>query len=138
MENKEIRLSKSLKARILSDPMAVADLYSQPDDDDICEPLVRALEDPHKIVRSAAISALISLNDMYASTSILWTLLHGSDLARIAAAEVLGRIGNGDIIAIRYLTEALHDPNSLVRNAAADALILISLSVDENFKSNNK
>jgi len=138
MELRNKGLSKSLKARISADPMSVADLYRQPDDRDICEPLVRALEDPHKIVRTAAIEALISLNDMYASTSILWTLLHGSDHARKAAAEVLGRIGNGDSLVIEYLSKALHDPISFVRNTAADALILVSLSVDENFKSDNK
>ena len=113
--------------------MSVADLYSQTDDDDICEPLVRALQAPEKIVRQAAIDALICLNDMYASNSILWMLLHGNVHAREAAARVLAIIGKGDLLAIRYLVMALHDPDSFVRNAAADALILVNLRADEKY-----
>jgi|WetSurMetagenome_2_1015567.scaffolds.fasta_scaffold190262_2 HEAT repeat protein len=127
METRRKQLSKSLKARISTDPMSVADLYSQPDDHDICEPLVRALQDRDKIVRHAAIDALICLNDMYASSSILWMLLHGNIYAREAAARVLAFIGKGDLLAIRYLGMALNDPDSLVRDAAADALISVNL-----------
>jgi len=118
--------------RIFTDPMSVADLYSQPDDDDICEPLVRALQDPDETVRLAAIESLICLNDMYASSSILWMLLHGNIYAREASARVLAVIGKGDILAIKYLAMALHDRDRSVRNAATDALISISLISDEN------
>jgi ABC-type Zn2+ transport system substrate-binding protein/surface adhesin len=45
------------------------------------------------------------LDDLYASSSILWTLLHGSRQARISAATVLGRLGKE--FAIPYLEKAL-------------------------------
>jgi HEAT repeat protein len=131
MERRKKRLSKSFRARISTDPMSVADLYSQPDDDDICEPLVRALEDSHKIVRSAAIDSLISLNDMYASTSILWMLLHGNVHARKASAEVLGTIGGNDITVINYLIKAMQDPDRFVRITTIEALVLNSMTSDE-------
>jgi HEAT repeat protein len=131
MERRKKRLSKSFRARISTDPMSVADLYSQPDDDDICEPLVRALEDSHKIVRSAAIDSLISLNDMYASTSILWMLLHGNVHARRASAEILGAIGGNDITVSNYLIQAMQDPDKIVRDKAIESLVINSLTSDE-------
>lgn len=70
---------------------------------------------------------LINLDDMYASHSILWMLLHGNTHARKAAARVLTEIGKGDLLAIQYLTMALHDPDRYVRNAAIEALICNSL-----------
>jgi HEAT repeat protein len=81
----------------------------------------------------AAIDALVCLNDIYASNSILSMLLHGNVYAREAAAKVLAVIGKGDLLAIRYLAIALQDTNSAVRNASADALISVSLGGDENF-----
>jgi HEAT repeat protein len=131
-EIREKRLSRSFRSQISADPvLSVAKLYSQPDDRDVCESLVRALEAPEKFIRSAAVNGLISLNDMYASTSVLWTLLHGSVQARKAAAEVLGKIGYGDILVIEYLIKALQDTDRIVRNTAIKALVLNSLMSNE-------
>lgn len=125
-------LSKSFKAKIRQDLMVVADLYSEPDDRDVCEPLIRALGDPEKIVREAAIEMLINLDDMYSSHSILWTLLHGNTHARKAAARVLTEIGKGDQSVNEYLTLALHDPNKSVRFAVSEALIWNGMQGDES------
>jgi HEAT repeat protein len=113
------------------DPFIVAEWYSQPGDGDICEPLVRALEDPDEIVRAATVGALVSLNDLYAASSILWMLLHGSVHARKAAAEVLGAIGRGNLLAIQYLTKALEDPDNTVRRAAARAFMRVGGTVEK-------
>jgi HEAT repeat protein len=111
---------------LAEDPFVVATWYGQPEDRDVCEPLIRALEDPEELVRRAAVDALISLDDFYAATPILWVLLHGSVPARTAAAEVLGEIARGDPLAIQYLTKARSDSDSGVRSAAARSLAKVS------------
>jgi hypothetical protein len=98
----------------------VADRYASDDDDDLCEPLVRALEDSDEKVRQLAVEGLVMLDDLYASSSILWTLLHGSRQARTSAATVLGRLRNE--FAIPYLEKALEDKDACVRKATCKAL----------------
>jgi hypothetical protein len=119
--------SREERRRLLrNDPMVVADWYGRPDDDDVCEPCIRALEDPDEMVREAAVAELMALDDMYASTPIFGTLLHGSVPAREAAARVLGAIGRGDILAFQYLSKAVTDPEKTVRLAAVRALMQVS------------
>ena len=113
---------ETIRDALAADPFAPVEWYGQPEDRDICEPLIRALEDPLELVRRAAVDALISLDDFHAATPILWVLAHGSVPARTAAAEVLGEIGRGDQLAIQYLTRAQGDPDSGVRSAVARSL----------------
>lgn len=113
---------EAIRAALAADPFAPVEWYREPEDRDVCEPLIRALEDPLDLVRRAAVDALISLDDFYAATPILWVLLHGSVPARTAAAEVLGSIATGDALAIQYLSKALDDPDAGVRSAVALSL----------------
>jgi HEAT repeat protein len=117
---------ETIRHALAADPFIVAEWYGQAEDDDICEPLIRALEDPHELVRAAAVDALIALDDMYAASPIVGVLAHGSVPARTAAAEVLGEIGRGDQIAIHHLANALSDPDSGVRSAVARSLAKVS------------
>ena len=121
---------KTIMERLRSDPFAAAELYGQPGDRDICEPLVRALEDADLSVRRAAIEALVALNDLYAASSIYWTIRRGSGHARQAAAEVLGRLPEPR--SIPYLVEALQDPAAGIRAAAKNALVRIDQSIPEH------
>lgn len=125
----------SFYTKILKDPIAVADLYARPEDDDICEPLVRALEDPDDLIRHAAVTALVMLDDLYAASSIYGVMTHGSVPARRAAVEVLGRIGTGDSLAATYLIHALSDPDFSVRQGAAEALKKLGITVKKNTAS---
>lgn len=121
---------KELEELLQDDPFVLAQWFGQPDDRDVCEPCIRALEDPDGIVREAAVSALIMLDDMYASMPIVATLLHGSAHAREAAARVLGAIGRGDPIAFQYLAVALTDSDKAVRLAAVRALKALAEGLD--------
>jgi HEAT repeat protein len=107
-----------------SDPWsAVADKYSHPDDTDINESLVRALEAKDDHDRKLAIEALIALNDLYAASRIYWVVQNGSEHARMAAVEVLGRLCR-DTLTIHALVKVnSSDKSRLVRRAAAEALI---------------
>jgi HEAT repeat protein len=125
----------SFYQKILKDPFAVVDLYDQPDDDDLCEPLVRALEDPDDLIRRAAVRALIMLNDLYAASSIYGVVTHGSVPARRAAVEVLGRIGTGDSLAATHLINALSDSDPSVRECAAEALKKLGITIKKNTAS---
>ncbi len=98
--------------------LEIADRYSHPNDDDENESLVRALEDPDESVRKIVVNALIMLNDLYAASSIIGVLLGGSKHARLAAAEVLGKLG--DPFAFFYLGKALKDPDPEVRVAVIE------------------
>lgn len=119
----------SFFTKILKDPTAVADLYARPEDDDICEPLVRALEDSDDLVRRAAVISLIMLDDLYAASSIYGVVTHSSIPARKAAIEVLGRIGTGDPLAASYLIQALLDPDPSVRQSATEALKKLGITI---------
>lgn len=113
---------EAIRDALAADPFAPVEWYREPEDRDVCEPLIRALEDPLDFVRRAAVSALIALDDFYAATPIVRVLLHGSVPARTAAAEVLGEIAKGDLVAIQYLSKALSDPDAGVRTAVALSL----------------
>ncbi len=112
----------AIRDALATDPFAPVEWYREPQDRDVCEPLIRALEDPLDLVRRAAVDALIRLDDFYAATPILGVLLHGSVPARTAAAEVLGEIATGDPLAIQYLSKALEYPDAGVRSAVALSL----------------
>ncbi len=105
------------------DPFVVGEWYQEPSDDDVCESLVRALEDPAPAVRRAAVRALVGLNDLYASTSIYGVLRGGSPEARRAAISALGEIGAGDPVAIRYMARAAQDPDPVVAALAECTLV---------------
>lgn len=109
--------------RLARDPFAAAELYRQPGDRDLGEPLVRALADAEARVRRAAVEALVALNDLYAASEIYWTIRRGNDQARLAAAEVLLRLP--EPFAVPYLAAALKDPLPAVRAMASKALIRI-------------
>lgn len=117
---KKLTQRKELIKRLRSDPLAVLELYNGPEDRDVNESLVRALEDESRVVRRAAVESLVALNDLYAASSIYWTLRKGSDHARLAAAEVLGRLP--EPFSIPYLVDALQDPVAAVRIASVRAL----------------
>jgi HEAT repeat protein len=121
---------KKLEEVLQDDPFVLARWFGRPEDGDVCEPCIRALEDPDEIVREAAVSALIMLDDMYASMPIVGTLLHGSAHAREAAARVLGAIGRSDPIAFQYLAVALTDSDKAVRLAAVQALKRLADGLD--------
>ena len=121
--------------KILKDPMAVADLYARPEDRDLCEPLVRALEDPDDLTRRAAVKALVMLDDLYAASSRYGVVTHGSIPARRASVEVLGRIGTGDPLAVTHLFNALSDSDPSVRECAAEALENLGIPVKKNSDS---
>ena len=106
-----------------SDPWSVvAEKYSYPDDTDINESLVRALEAKDNNDRKLAIEALIALNDLYAASRIYWVVLNGSKHARMAAVKVLGRLCH-DTQTIRALVKVnSSDKSRYVRRAAAEAL----------------
>lgn len=120
IQNKIECVRKAFGKLVRTNPFVVADLYAQPDDDDICEPLVRALEDPDRVIRKAAVEALVSLNDLHAASQIFWVVSRGSRHARKAAAEVLGKLK--DPMSIRCLIGALHDPDRAVRATAVEGL----------------
>ena len=145
-ESKKISLSKDSESKannraasfyqeIMKDPLSVADLYARPEDQDVCEPLVRALEDPDELIRRAAIRALVMLDDLYAASPIYGVVTHGSIPARRAAVEVLGRIGRGDPLAATHLIHALSDPDPSVRDCAAEALENQGITVKKNSDS---
>lgn len=121
----------SFYQKILRDPTAVADLYARPEDDDICEALVRALEDPDDLIRRAAVTALIMLDDLYAASSIYGVITHGSVPARRAAIEVLGQIGTGDPLAATYLISALMDPDPSIQKESDKALKKLGITVKQ-------
>lgn len=118
--NKIETVRKTFRKLIRTNPFVVADLYAQPDDDDICEPLVRALEDQDRVIRKAAVEALVDLNDLHAASQIFWMVSRGSRHARRAAAEILGRLS--DPLCIHSLMGALHDPDRAVRATAVEGL----------------
>jgi HEAT repeat protein len=122
----------SFYQKILKDPTAVADLYARPEDDDICEALVRALEDPDDLIHRATVTALIMLDDLYAASSIYGVITHGSVPARRAAIEVLGRIGTGDPLAATYLISALMDPDPSIQKESDKALKKLGITVKKN------
>ncbi len=126
---KESAERKAIIERLGKDPFAAAELYARPGDRDLCEPLVRALEDEDRVVRRAAVEALVALNDLYAASSIYGAIRHGSDHARLAAAEVLGRLPEPR--SIPYLVEALQDASAEIRAAARNALVRIDRSIPE-------
>jgi HEAT repeat protein len=113
---------EEIRRLIQDDPFVVADWYQHPDDDDVCEALVRALADPSGTVRYAAVRALVGMNDLYASSSIYGVLAHGTPLARLAAIEVVERIGRGDALALRHLTRLATDGDTLIAERATRAL----------------
>jgi len=125
----------SFYMKILKDPAVAADLYAHPEDQDVCEPLVRALEDPDELIRQAAVRALVMLDDLYAASSIYGIVTHGSVPARRAAVEVLGRIGRGNPLAATHLINALSDPDPSVRDYAAEALENLGIPVKKNSDS---
>jgi len=134
-KNQEIKpplRDASFYIKILKDPFTAAELYAQPDDDDLCEPLVRALEDPDELIRRSAVRALVALNDLYAASSIFKVVTKGSIPARRAAVEVLGRIGSGNSLAAKYLIHALSDPDSSVRETSIDALKKLGIPFKQN------
>ena len=112
-------------AGLSEDPFGVPDKYYRPNDDDVCEALIRALEDPDWAIRRAAMRGLVSLNDMYASTPIFGTLHQGSPHARKAAAGVLAAIGRGSSLVVEHLSQAMSDPDESVRAAVANGLAAI-------------
>ena len=106
-----------------SDPWsAVADKYSHPDDTDINESLVRALEAKDDNDRKLAVEALIALNDLYAASRIYWVVLNGSKHARMAAVEVLGRLCKDTYTLHALVKVNSSDKSRYVRWAAAEAL----------------
>lgn len=101
---------------------AVAEKYSHPDDEDINESLVRALEAKDDSDRKIAVESLVGLNDLYAASRIYWIAINGSKDARMAAVEVLERLCH-DTLTIHTLVKVnSSDKNRLVRRAAAEAL----------------
>jgi HEAT repeat protein len=125
----------SFYMKILKDPTVVADLYAQTGDEDVCEPLVRALEDPDDLIRRAAVKALVLLDDLYAASSIYGVVTHGSVPARRAAVEVLSQIGKGDSLAATHLINALSDPDPSVQDCAAEALKNLGITFKINTDS---
>ena len=108
------------------DPLVIARWYGDAEDRDVCESLVRALEDRDFVVREMAVRELVRLHDLYASRSILMTLAHGSTPARLAAVEVLAEIGRGDISTFQHLTIQLTGPDQVVRLAVCRALVRLA------------
>ena len=104
----------------LNDLLEVAERYSHPDDEDINESLVRALESTDTSDRKVAVDELVALNDLYAASRIFWVILNGSKHARIAAAEVMGKLGGS--LAVLSLTKALKDPDKDVRKSVVEAM----------------
>lgn len=82
--------------------------------------LREALQDPHMVVRRAAIRALWRLGDTAAVPAVAALLRDPSGGVRILAAHVLGRFG--DPVAVPDLLEALGETKWYVRQAAARAL----------------
>jgi HEAT repeat protein len=107
---------------IQEDPFVVADWYQHPDDDDVCEPLVRALEDPSAMVRNAAVRALVAMNDLYAASSIHGVLSRGTRPARLAAIDVIAQIGLGDMLAFQHLVGLTTDADIVIAKHAKRAL----------------
>jgi len=114
---------KTANQKGVSDPWsAVAEKYSHPDDEDINESLVRALEAKDDSDRKSAIEALIALNDLYAASRIYWVVLNGSKHARMAAVEVLGRLCHDTRTLHALVKVNSSDKSRYVRRAAAEAL----------------
>lgn len=93
-------------------------------DPDALATLERALADPDRRVRSAAIDALGDLGDGLDSDDAVWALATALDDAdpqlREQAADTLGDLGGA--IAAEVLQRALGDERAAVRQAAAEAL----------------
>ncbi len=113
------------------DPLVITKWYGRDDDRDVCEPLIRALDDPTFLVREMAVRELIALNDLYASMSILGTLARGTLPARLAAVEILSEIGKGNVQVFQHLAMAMTDPEKVVRLAACRALIRLAPGLNE-------
>lgn len=114
---------KTVRQKGDSDPWsAVAEKYSHPDDTDINESLVRALGAKDESDRKSATEALIALNDLYAASRIYWVVQNGSEHARIAAVEVLGRLCHDTRTLHALVKVNSSDKSRLVRWAAAEAL----------------
>jgi HEAT repeat protein len=96
MEMRKKRLSKSFKTRISNDPMSVVELYSQPDDDDICEPLVRALEDPDKTAIKALVLNSLTSDECQknAIELLLYFMKDEKRYVRLAASKTIRMIEN--------------------------------------------
>jgi len=102
--------------------LAVAEQHSHPDDTDINESLVRALEAKDDSDRKLATEALVALNDLYAASRIYWVVINGSEHARMTAVEVLGRLCHDTMTLYALVKANSSDKSRLVRLAAAAVL----------------
>ena len=76
----------------MPDIMELIEKFAHPDDGDVNESLVRALEATDTSDRKAAVDELVALNDLHAASRIFWVILNGSKHARLAAVDVLGEL----------------------------------------------
>ncbi len=107
--------------------MKVAEKYSHPEDTDINESLVWALEADDETDRKIAVRELIALNDLYAASRIYWLVINGSEHARLAAVEVLAALCK-DMMTLHYLVNvSLNDKSAAVRYAATEALEIFDI-----------
>ena len=103
----------------MPDIMELIEKFAHPDDEDVNESLVRALEATDTSDRKAAVDELVALNDLHAASRIFWVILNGSKHARLAAVDVLGELR--DPFGFFYLGKALKDPDPEVRIAVIEA-----------------
>lgn len=103
---------------------AAAEVLGAIGDTRAVEPLIAALRDWDKDVREAAAVALGKIGDPRAVEPLI-AALRDEQLGNVrrAAVEALGRIG--DPCAVEPLITAIRDENSIVREAAAEALVKI-------------
>ena len=64
----------------MPDIMELIEKFAHPDDGDVNESLVRALEATDTSDRKAAVDELVALNDLHAASRIFWVILNGSKL----------------------------------------------------------
>jgi HEAT repeat protein len=91
--------------------------------DDAISELTRALEDPVKEVRLAAVKGIVKRRPEAAVDSLVSMVLEDPEWEiRVQAAAALGKIDREDVLPA--LEEAANDPNEFVRAAVASALRL--------------
>jgi len=86
------------------------------------EPLIAALRDADRLVRSSAARALEDIGDRRAIEPLRALLGDEDEVVRYNAAEALGGLGADARAAVPALEKALADPSELVRSGAARAL----------------
>ncbi len=101
----------------------IVEKYGHPDDIDINESLVRALEGEDNIDRRIAVESLVALNDLHAAGRVYWLVENGSEQTRLAVVEVLGSLCNDSSFILDILARVhVLDKSGRVRLAAVEAL----------------